>query len=98
MYEVMKRDGKKAAFDIAKITAAIQKAFQATGTSIHPSVIDLLALRVTADFDSKIKNNAVQVDDIQDSVESILIQSGYHEVAKAYILYRKQREKVRDMK
>lgn len=98
MYEVMKRDGKKAAFDIAKITAAIQKAFQATGTSIHPSVIDLLALRVTADFDSKIKNNAVQVEDIQDSVESILIQSGYHEVAKAYILYRKQREKVRDMK
>ena len=94
----MKRDGKKAAFDIAKITAAIQKAFQATGTSIHPSVIDLLALRVTADFDSKIKNNAVQVEDIQDSVESILIQSGYHEVAKAYILYRKQREKVRDMK
>ena len=88
----MKRDGKKAAFDIAKITAAIQKAFQATGTSIHPSVIDLLALRVTADFDSKIKNNAVQVEDIQDSVESILIQSGYHEVAKAYILYRKQRE------
>ena len=97
MYEVMKRDGKKAAFDIAKITAAIQKAFQATGTSIHPSVIDLLALRVTADFDSKIKNNAVQVEDIQDSVEQVLSEAGYADVAKAYILYRKQREKIRNL-
>ena len=64
----------------------------------HPSVIDLLALRVTSDFESKIKEDKIQVEDIQDSVESVLSSAGYADVAKAYILYRKQREKVRNVK
>ncbi|MFR3673997.1 MAG: ribonucleoside triphosphate reductase [[Clostridium] innocuum] len=98
MYQVIKRDGKISEFDIAKISNAIQKAFDAVERQYHPSIIDMLALRVTSDFEPKIKHERIQVEDIQDSVESILIQSGYGDVAKCYILYRKQREKIRNMK
>lgn len=65
------------------------KAFNATGMEFSNDIIDLLALRVTADFQDKVKDSAVHVEDIQDSVEKILEQAGYTEVAKAYILYRK---------
>ena len=98
MYKVVKRDGAVAEFDIAKISAAISKAFDALNKQTHPTVIDLLALKVTSDFESKIKDGLIAVEDIQDSVESVLSQAGYADVAKAYILYRKQREKVRNMK
>ena len=98
MYTVMKRDGTVADFDIAKISKAITRAFEAQEKQYHPSVIDLLALKVTADFEPKIKNDQIQVEDIQDSVEAVLIQAGYADIAKAYILYRKQREKIRNMK
>ena len=98
MYQVVKRDGALAEFDISKISAAITKAFEAKNKQYHPSVIDLLALKVTSDFEPKIKNELIAVEDIQDSVESVLIQAGYADVAKAYILYRKQREKIRNMK
>jgi len=54
MYEVIKRDGKVADFSIGKIGAAITKAFEATGRHYHPSVIELLSLHVTSDFESKI--------------------------------------------
>ncbi len=98
MYQVIKRDGAVAEFDISKISNAITKAFEAVNRQSHPTVIDMLALRVTSEFEPKIKNGYIQVEDIQDSVEAILIQSGYGDVAKAYILYRKQREKIRNMK
>ena len=97
MYQVVKRDGKVAEFDIKKISAAINKAFEAKEKQSHPSVIDMLALRVTSDFDSKIKDGLITVEDIQDSVEKVLSEAGYADVAKAYILYRKQREKVRNV-
>ena len=98
MYTVVKRDGSTAEFDINKIIAALRKAFEAQGRQSHPSVLELLALKVTADFESKIKDGQIAVEDIQDSAESVLIQAGYADVAKAYILYRKQREKIRNMK
>ena len=98
MYQVKKRDNKIVEFDISKISNAIQLAFEACEVNFHPSVIDFLALRVTADFEPKIKDGLIAVEDIQDSVESVLIQAGYAEVAKAYILYRRQREKLRSMK
>ena len=97
MYQVIKRDGKIAEFDIAKISTAITKAFEGTGTNYHPSVIDLLALKVTANFESKVKDGKIAVEAIQDSVEEVLGQAGYSDVAKAYILYRKQREKLRNI-
>ncbi|MEG0323568.1 MAG: ribonucleoside triphosphate reductase, partial [Raoultibacter sp.] len=96
MYEVRKRDGKVAEFNIAKISEAIAKAFEAQQKQYHPSTIDLLALNVTAHFEPKISNGVVGVEDIQDSVEEVLSTAGYADVAKAYILYRKQREKVRN--
>lgn len=97
MYQVTKRDGTAATFEIGKISAAITKAFQALDKRFHPSVIDLLALRVTADFEPKVRDGRIAVEDIQDSVEAVLSEAGYSDVAKAYILYRKQREKIRNV-
>ena len=98
MYQVKKRDGKITDFNLQKIAAAITKAFEAKEIETHPDIIDMLALKVTAHFSGKVKDGFVRVEDIQDSVESVLIQAGYSEVAKGYILYRKQREKIRNMK
>ena len=98
MYQVIKRDGKIVDFDINKISAVITKAFEAQEMPIHPNVIDFLALKVTADFAPKVKDDLIAVESIQDSVESVLVQAGYADVAKAFILYRKQREKLRNMK
>ena len=98
MYQVVKRDGQVVSFDINKIAEAIKKAFKATNTEYTESVIDFLALKVSADFLPKIKNGLVTVEDIQDSVEAVLSRGGYETVAKAYILYRKQREKIRNLK
>ena len=97
MYDVVKRDGSIASFDISKISSAIIKAFIALDKPYHSSVIDLVALRVASDFESKISNNKITVEQIQDSVEKVLSESGYSDVAKTYILYRKQREKVRNI-
>ena len=69
MYQVKKRDGQVTEFTISKITGAITKAFVALNKAYHPSVIDLLALHVTADFESEIKDGYIAVEDIQDSVE-----------------------------
>ena len=98
MFQVIKRNGDKADFTLTKIGDAIRKAFDATDTQYNNDIIDLLSLRVTADFQDKVEEGAVHVEDIQDSVEKVLEQAGYAEVAKAYILYRKQREKMRNMK
>ena len=97
MYQVVKRDNSIVAFNLQKITSAIKKAFDACKREYTDDIIDLLGLRVTADFEPKIKDHLIQVEDIQDSVESILSQSGYADVAKAYILYRKQHENVRNV-
>ena len=97
MYRVTKRDGSITEFHIAKIGNAITRAFEAVGRQQHPSVIELLALRVTAEFEPKIRNELISVEDIQDCVERVLSEAGYSDVAKAYILYRKQREKLRNV-
>jgi len=98
MYQVKKRDGKIVEFDIKKISDAITLAFESQNKQVHPQVIDFLALKVTADFDPKIKEGLIAVEDIQDSCEAVLVQAGYADVAKAYILYRRQREKIRNLK
>lgn len=98
MYQVVKRDGQIAEFDLNKISGAIQKAFEAEGKNYHPSVIEMLSLKVTANFEPKIQDSKIKVEEIQDSVEEVLVQAGYADVAKGYILYRKQREKVRNLK
>ena len=98
MFEVVKRDGEITEFNLGKINAAIEKAFRATKMEYNDDILGLLSLRVSADFQDKIKDGKIHVEAIQDSVETVLEQTGYTEVAKAYILYRKQREKMRNMK
>lgn len=98
MYKVIKRDGSVAEFDIAKISGAIAKAFGALKKPCDPNDIDFIALKVTADFEDKIKDDLISVEAIQDSAEQVLIQSGHSDVAKAYILYRREREKLRNLK
>jgi len=97
MYRVTKRDGSITEFHIAKIGNAITRAFEAVGRQQHPQRVELLALRVTAEFEPKIRNELISVEDIQDCVERVLSEAGYSDVAKAYILYRKQREKLRNV-
>ena len=97
MYNVIKRDGKQVAFDISKISNAIIQAFDACNRQYNQDVIDFLALKVTAEFEPKIENGSIEVEHIQDSVESVLIKAGYDDVAKAYIIYRRQREKLRNI-
>ena len=97
MYSVVKRDGSAVEFNISKITNAITKAFVALDKEHNQSVIDLIALRVASDFEAKVKDGKITVEEIQDSVEKVLSEAGYHDVAKAYILYRKQHEKVRNV-
>ncbi len=98
MFQVIKREGEITDFTLTKISDAIIKAFNATDVQYNNDVVDLLSLRVTADFQSKVQDGNIHVEDIQDSVEKVLGQAGYEEAAKAFILYRKQREKMRTMK
>ena len=98
MFRVIKRDGSEVELNLEKISGAIVKAFDATQVQYNQAIVDLLTLRVTADMQGKVKEGKVQVEEIQDSVEKVLEQAGYAEAAKAFILYRKQREKMRNMK
>lgn len=97
-YQVIKRDGERVNFDISKISSAVTKAFDACSREYTENIIDFLALKVTSDFGDKIRSGFISVEDIQDSVEAVLGKAGYEDVAKAYILYRKNREKIRNMK
>ena len=98
MYQVIKRDGRKVDFDLSRIAKAITKAFHAAKVPYNTDIIDLLVLQVTADYVGKVRNNEIGVEDIQDSVEAVLQRAGYAPVAKSYILYRKNREKLREMR
>ena len=95
---VLKRDGKtEQEFSLSKIQDAVRKAFEATGTPYDDEILSAIALRTAAGFRKKVVNGKIAVEDIQDSVETVLSDTGYTDVAKAYILYRKQREKVRNV-
>ena len=98
MYKIRKRDNRIVDFNISKISNAIKEAFDACDRQYNQDTIDFLALKVTSDFEPKIKDDLVTVEDIQDSVEAVLIRADYADVAKAYIIYRRQHEKLRNMK
>ena len=97
MYSIIKRDGKVVDFDLSKISGAIEKAFVAQKREYNKQIIDMLALNAVSDCESKAVDGKVDVESIQDSVEVTLQRMGYEDVAKAYILYRNQREKIRNM-
>ena len=98
MYKVRKRNGTIVDFEIQKITDAMKKAFEASERSYDDNIVDFLAIKVTSDFENKVKDNIINVEDIQDSVENVLMKGDYVDVAKAYILYRKLHEKMRNVK
>ena len=95
--KVQKRDSSIVKFDLQKIVNAISKAFDACGKHWTQDMLEWMAVKVTAQFQPKIKDDLIHVEDIQDAVEIVLQNSGYAEVAKAYILYRKQHEYVRNI-
>ena len=97
MLSVKKRDGSIVPFDLSKIKNAIEKAFIAEKKNYSDDILDMLALRTTATFNDKVRDGVVCVEDVQDAVEVVLIQGGYVEVAKSYILYRRQHEKIRNI-
>lgn len=98
MLSVRKRDKSLQEFKIEKIENAIERAFMAEHKFYNKDIIQMLALRVTAQFNSKIKNDSIDIEDIQDAVEVVLIQAGYIDVARSYIIYRKQHENLRQLK
>ena len=98
MLQIRKRDGTLQDFDLKKIENAISRAFAAEHKFFNEDIIQMLALRVTADFNKKIVDGIVSIEDIQDSVEVVLVQAGYVDVARSYIIYRKQHQAMRDIK
>jgi ribonucleoside-triphosphate reductase len=98
MLRVQKRDNSIVDFDIKKIESAISRAFVAEHKEATDDVIELLSLRVTADFNKKIKDEIIAVEDIQDSVEIVLIQAGYVDVARSYMDYRQKHAELREIK
>ena len=98
MLNVKKRNDSLQEFEIKKIESAIERAFMAEHKFYNSDIIQMLALRTTAEFNSKIKNGVIDIEDIQDAVEVVLIQAGYIDVAKSYMVYRKQHENLRQIK
>src|SRR5574344_891578 len=98
MLRVAKRDNSIVDFDIKKIEDAMQRAFDEEHKVITPDILELLALRTTAEFSKKVKDNIIGVEDIQDAVEIVLIQAGYVDVSKSYMDYRRKHQELRDLK
>lgn len=98
MYQVKKRNGELELFELSKVKSAIKRTFESCNRNYQDSIIETIAMRSIANAETKIKDSVLSVEDIQDSVENILMGYGYEDVAKAYILYRKQHEKARNAK
>ncbi len=97
MLNIKKRDGSLVPFDLEKISNAIEKAFIAEHKAYTKDIIQILALRVSGDFSNKVVNDEINVEDIQDSVENVLVACGYADVAKSYMVYRRQHENIREI-
>ncbi|MEE1061662.1 MAG: anaerobic ribonucleoside triphosphate reductase [Ruminococcus sp.] len=94
--EIIKRDGRAAAFELEKITQAIYKAAEAIGGNDYESA-KALALQVEKSLEEQCKNSAPTVEQVQDTVEKVLIENGHARTAKEFILYRAERTRVREM-
>ncbi|HON72655.1 MAG TPA: anaerobic ribonucleoside-triphosphate reductase, partial [bacterium] len=94
--EIRKRDGRIVKFDASKITNAITKAGMATG-EFDRDIAEKLTLKVLSMAQEVIKDETPTVEEIQDVVEEVLLSSPYRKTAKAYILYRDQHAKIREI-
>ncbi len=97
LVSIRKRDGREVPFDDAKITDAIFKAAKAVGGEDRQTAMEL-TIDVLKSLKKKMNGNAYGVEDVQDMVEKVLIESGHARTAKAYILYRDKRTRIRDAK
>ena len=96
--KVIKRTGEVVDFTDERIRNAIQKAVRAVGETIELSKVDALVSDITAEIENRFIDFYPNVENIQDIVEKHLVKSGLYEIAKAYILYRSQRQKEREAK
>ena len=94
---IIKRDGRSVEFHKEKIAEAVEKAFRACAAMQDRSVADEIADKVVEKLDSGAIEGAPTVEGVQDLVEETLIESGFVQTAKAYILYRAERNRVRDV-
>ncbi len=95
--QVQKRDGRVQPFEKSKIAGAIQKAFDAVGKADGTAAGEL-ADQVVAYLERDFPGQTPRVEDIQDVVERVLMARGYPDVAKDYIIYRRERSEVRELK
>ncbi len=95
--QVQKRDGRLQSFEQAKIASAIFRAFKAMGKP-DAAVADELAGLVAAHLETEFEGRTPRVEDVQDTVERVLMERGYPDIAKDYILYRRDRSEVRALK
>lgn len=94
METILKRDGRKVSFCKEKISSAIKKAFIACNMIKSDDEVEVLSNEVVEKL-SKAGNTSPTVEEIQDTVEAVLISHGFVRVAKAYILYRAERTRIR---
>ena len=92
-----KRNGELVKFDLKKIENVIIKAFDAENKNYNNDIINKITTMVTGNFNNKVKENTINVEDIQDAVEKTLIESGYVDVAISYIKYRNKHEIMRQI-
>ena len=98
MYKVKKRTGDIEIFELSKVISAIKKAFESCNRDYQDSIVEMIAIKSIAGAEKKITDSVLCVEDIQNSIESVLMGCGYDDVSKAYILYRKQHERNREAK
>ena len=94
--QIIKRDGRTAPFDLDKIANAIFGAAQSVGGQDYEMAHEL-AEQVEKELEKTVSEKIPTVEQIQDTVETVLIESGHARTAKKYILYRNERTRVREM-
>ncbi|MBR1584691.1 MAG: anaerobic ribonucleoside triphosphate reductase [Clostridia bacterium] len=95
---IRKRDGRIVPFDMEKIQGAVQKAFEASGSAKGEETARAISQQVETELENNENIGSVPtVEEVQDAVERVLIEKGFVRTAKAYILYRAERSRVREM-
>ena len=94
---IIKRDGRRVSFDPQKITDAIMKAFRASNSAKTIKTAEQLTRQVLDELEKNESIGEPSVEEVQDTVERVLIENGFVRTAKSYILYRAERSRIREM-
>lgn len=95
VFEITKRDGRKEAWEPDKIRRALERAYQSVDQEVSPETLDQLTVDIA---DKAVSNESLTVEAVQDLAEEALMQAGAYDVARAYILYRKDRSEKREVR